>query len=273
MYTLVAVGADPEFFVQKDGEPFPICGQLGGTKKEPILLFNDGFSGYQEDNVMVEFNVMPSRSPEEFYNNTKKVMDHVFKLLADKGLSPVISPSELFKEEYLRIPQAQEIGCIGDVDAWTGERNPTLSADILKNVRTSGGHVHVSFLTEEGLPSIEDKETLVQALDLYLGVPSVLLDTDSRRRSFYGKPGAYRERSYGIEYRALSNFWIRTKKETEWVFQQVQRAITGLNRVSVSKLPLYWSKDDENMTRETISSGNQHMAKILMRKYGVEVPA
>src|SRR5438132_14188438 len=71
------LGADPELFViAKKGEEFgkntiiPICGRIGGTKTNPIWVpkgtltsyirldeRGKGDFGYQEDNVMFEFNI------------------------------------------------------------------------------------------------------------------------------------------------------------------------------------------------------------------------
>ena len=52
-------------------------------------------------------------------------------------------------------------------------------------------------------------------LDLFLGIPSVLIDKDMtqiNRRQAFGTAGAYRSKSYGLEYRVLSSWWV-TKPE------------------------------------------------------------
>jgi hypothetical protein len=63
-------------------------------------------------------------------------------------------------------------------------------------------------------------------LDLFLGVPSVLMDDGEERKQMYGKAGAYRPKKYGAEYRTLSNFWIFDKKLIGWVWDQSERALT-----------------------------------------------
>ena len=49
-------------------------------------------------------------------------------------------------------------------------------------------------------------------MDYTLGLDSLLLDSDTRRRSMYGRAGSFRFKEYGIEYRTLSNFWIKNNK-------------------------------------------------------------
>jgi len=55
-------------------------------------------------------------------------------------------------------------------------------------------------------------------MDLYLGVPSVLMDKGELRKQLYGKAGAYRMKPYGVEYRTLSNFWIFSDTTIGWVW-------------------------------------------------------
>mgnify|MGYP003511945562 CR=1 FL=1 len=51
----LTIGADPEMFLYSETEEkfVPVCGLVGGTKKEPIPVTKEGHS-LQEDNVMVE---------------------------------------------------------------------------------------------------------------------------------------------------------------------------------------------------------------------------
>lgn len=62
---------------------------------------------------------------------------------------------------------------------------------------------------------------------MFLGVPSIVLDDDKERRSLYGSAGSFRFKEYGIEYRTLSNFWLKNKDFMSWVFDQTQLAITS----------------------------------------------
>ena len=41
----------------------------------------------------------------------------------------------------------------------------------------------------------------------------------------YGKAGAFRPKTYGVEYRTLSNAWLFSKKLQSFVYRGVQRAV------------------------------------------------
>ena len=84
-------------------------------------------------------------------------------------------------------------------------------------VADAGGHVHVG-----GVEDINPK-TMVRMLDLTVGLLDIF-DTDTRRREFYGQPGRYRDKPYGVEYRSLSNFWIQKDSTIEMVYDGVIQA-------------------------------------------------
>src|SRR3546814_5830384 len=82
-------------------------------------------------------------------------------------------------------------------------------------MRCAGGHLHVGWTEGESLGSIQhvmNCSDLVKQLDWYVGLWSLGKDKDKVRRSLYGKAGACRIKPYGVEYRVLSNFWIKNKK-------------------------------------------------------------
>jgi hypothetical protein len=112
-----------------------------------------------------------------------------------------------------------------------------------------GGHIHIS----------EYNVDLIRYMDLYLGVPSILMDTDTRRRELYGKAGAYREKPWGLEYRVLSNFWYKTPELIGWVWDQCERATEADH-------PVDWSA-----VRSIIDTGDITGAKELCYRYNLEV--
>ncbi len=69
---------------------------------------------------------------------------------------------------------------------------------------------------------------LVKQLDYFLGIPSLLLDKDEERRHLYGKAGAFRPKPYGVEYRVLSNFWLKSPELMRWVYNTTHLAISEL---------------------------------------------
>lgn len=58
---------------------------------------------------------------------------------------------------------------------------------------------------------VQNPYPIIPLLDLFVGIPSVLIDRDEgakERRKQYGKAGDFRYQPHGIEYRTLSNFWL-----------------------------------------------------------------
>lgn len=208
------IGADPEFFLKnKDGHQSAI-GLIGGSKHEPKPLDKEGFA-ILEDNVAVEFNIAPAHNHEEFIKNIQYVLKELHKTLPQYEFST--ESAVIFPKEQLQHPQAQEFGCEPDFNVWTMEPNPRPAAPN-QDLRSAGGHVHIG--TE--LDSIE----VIKAMDLFVGVPSIEKDKHgAMRRQLYGKAGACRFKSYGVEYRTLSNFWIFSKELIEWVYNQTQKAL------------------------------------------------
>ena len=103
--------------------------------------------------------------------------------------------------------------------------NPTVNAHeksfkrvtgLREKFRAGGGHIHLGMPTSIKLDT-EKANRMVMLMDIIAGNSCVLLDRDpdnARRRKNYGRAGEYRLKSYGLEYRVLSNFWL--KKYVLW---------------------------------------------------------
>jgi hypothetical protein len=92
-------------------------------------------------------------------------------------------------------------------------------------LRTCGGHVHIGYPLElEEDPKFDLR--LIQSMDLHLGIAASQIDPDITRRKLYGKAGCFRKPDTGrMEYRVLSNFWLRHPDYIRWVYEQTQAAI------------------------------------------------
>src|SRR5882757_7280897 len=66
-----SVGADPEFFVRRNGHIIPAHDFGCGTKQTPAITPH---GTVQVDGLALEANVMPSAIREEFVQNVKNVM-------------------------------------------------------------------------------------------------------------------------------------------------------------------------------------------------------
>lgn len=219
------VGSDIEVFVKNTvtGKIISAEGLIGGTKKEPLKLDRRGCA-LQEDNVMAEFNVNATNNPQDMYEDIVYVLNTLTSRLPE-GFDIEIAASAIIPEEFLQTPQAQEIGCDPDFNAWMGCANIPPAIESLNGLRTCGGHIHIGYDNPTKTTSI----ALIKALDLFLTLPSILKDTDSRRREVYGKAGAYRIKPYGVELRTLSNFWIKDLESVKFVFNAVAKAINFVN--------------------------------------------
>lgn len=258
MIKLITLGADPEVFVTKDSNPFPSFGLIGGaSKKNPKHLGNGFF--VQEDNVMIEFNIPPSTTEDDFVRNIQGGITRILLELEGYGID--IVPSMQFTPELLVNPKAQEFGCEPDFNAYSGdEQGKPMFID--ENLRFAGGHVHLGL---EGSLSLADKQDIVKAMDLFLAVPAVLKDKDFLRRTAYGTAGRYREKPYGLEYRTLSNFWIASPDNIKWTYQNAHKAVMFVNenRAEIKKI------SDEVV--ECVNLSDEAAAEKLVKKYNIAV--
>jgi hypothetical protein len=253
------VGSDPELFLMHDNQIIPAIGAVGGTKVDPKPLREPGYF-VQEDNVAVEFNIPPASNKKEWQSSILKGIELVKELLPPEQ-KLIARPSYIFTEDMLRHPQAQIFGCDPDYCAWTKEINkmPEASDNCL---RVCGGHVLVGYDD----PNQETNIELIKAMDLYLGVPSVLLDGDLARRTMYGKAGAFRHKSFGVEYRTLSSFWLASPEYIDWVYDGVQKAVEFVNSTTV--LPINIS----TKIVKAINENNIGIAAVLVDKYNITIP-
>lgn len=251
------IGADPELFLTNaNGKLISAVGLIGGTKAEPRPIPNlpDGFC-VQEDNVAVEFNIPPAASSKIFVNSIQSALKYIEDFVGKLNLRMEIVPSAVFAATELNTPAARRFGCEPDFNVWQLKDNPPPRARN-KRLRSAGGHGHIAFT--------EDNIGLGRACDLFVGCPSIMFDPDTRRRLLYGKAGAIRHKNYGIEYRTLSNFWIRRAEWTEMVFNQFQQAVAFVR--SGASIP----EEDAKLIILCINESNLDALKVLTAKYKLE---
>lgn len=201
------IGADPEFFVSQGGKPVSAWGLIPGDKKDPYKV---PYGAVQVDGMALEFNINPAKGEAGFLRNLDAVMHQIMDMVP--GYEYYDRPVAEFGKEYIdqQHPDAKRLGCEPDFNAYTGDVNPTPDADT--PFRTASGHVHIGWTN--GVDPMdpghfEACRVLTKALDVFLGVPSLYWDDDVKRRQLYGKAGAFRPKPYGMEYRTLSNRWLR----------------------------------------------------------------
>lgn len=191
---VIALGTDPEFFIRdtKNECYVSVEGLIGGTKDKPLQITEDGHA-LQEDNVMLEICVPPAVDAVTMHNNIQYVINEANNRLMkiNPDYMVVVMASAEFKKEDLQSDQAIRVGCDPDRNAWFNMDNPI--PELPETVRFAGGHIHISYVD----PTEEDNIRIVKALDMFLGVPAVLMDIDDKRKEIYGTPGRYRSKKYG----------------------------------------------------------------------------
>lgn len=250
------IGSDPELFLTNGKHCISAIDKFPGDKKNPVE-WKDGVM-VQVDNCSVEYNTPVTTSKDQWVRAHSSAYRQISEFAAEKfGLKLAIIPSTVFPEEELQDPRAWIMGCEPDYNAWLKQWNPKPHCAI-EEMRSCGGHVHI------GLPKFTEYEVieLVKLVDMHIGVPGLIVDTDDRRRLLYGKAGAMRFKPYGVEWRTGSNFWIQTEERVAWVYEQVNKALIALE--SGFRAP--------DIVREIIDTGNRLEAAKFCQTYNMEVP-
>jgi hypothetical protein len=246
------LGCDPEtFLVDKNGKPISAIGYIKADKWNPMQIpdMPKGFT-LQEDNVSLEYGIPPAASAQEFIGSINAVMQKSLDYLPELSFSKL--SCIIFPEDQMEHPLAHIFGCEPDFDAWADKENrkPEPPHPFM---RSAGGHIHVE--TEK------DGKSVVRLMDLFLGVPSVLMDTGEDRKKLYGKAGAHRIKPYGVEYRTLSNFWIFSDRLIQWAWDNTQRAVESELDVSVYA----------DRILQAINGNDKEVAKQLVEEFNLEV--
>lgn len=218
----LTIGTDPEVFLRnQSGEFFSAHDLVPGSKQSPHPVTSGAL---QPDGVAAEFNIDPASTSEEFVTNISTVMKKLQEQIASirPDLVIAISPTAVFSEEYFKsLPDsAKDLGCTPDFNAYTGKQNSPPSTS--EPFRTGSGHIHVGW--GEGFLRADRKHfqlcrDMTKQLDSVLYFASLLWDKDEKRRTLYGKIGAFRPCRYGVEYRPMSNAYLSSQKVQEYVFE------------------------------------------------------
>lgn len=227
----ITIGADPELFLSKDGKPFSAYGLIPGNKKAPHKVDQ---GAVQVDGMALEFNIDPVETLEQFNHNIDSVLKTLRNMVPKDYIFDFASSVKFDDDHFKAQPnEATVIGCDPDYNPYTlKEYAPPMTND--SATRAAGGHVHVGW--GSGFDVADQAHfkacaKMAKAMDYFVGIPAILLDnspSSDARMATYGRPGAFRPKPYGVEYRFLSNFWVQNEHYRELVFNQTQRAFNYL---------------------------------------------
>lgn len=249
------LGSDPELMLKRSGQLVSAIPIIKGTKLEPISL-RDGMA--QHDNVNAEFGIKPAENENEWVDRHLSVLSQLDTMIGN-DVKLFVAASANFPESELDCEEAKQFACDPDFNAYTCEMNFIDDDAGEKTLRSCGGHIHVGLdeLTED----IDLQINAVKAMDIFLGIPSLLLDKDPtshRRRELYGKAGAHRPKPYGIEYRSLGNFWISHPSLTRLMWRLTRDALEALGNKHLAGI-------NEKAVRTTIDKALTNKAERAMK--------
>ena len=115
-------------------------------------------------------------------------------------------------------------------------------------------HIHVGY----NRPTVPESLRMVKLLDIFLGIPSVIIDPDKERRKLYGRAGAFRLTKYGFEYRTLSSYMMSKDSILNLVWDLLMLAINfdGLPNVF-----------DKNQIQYIINESDVEEAKKFLNNF------
>jgi len=265
------IGTDPEFFLKKGDKYISAIPYIKGSKHKPVMLPSGGT--IQRDNVAVEFATVPAESGKDFVDKVKDCLKDTLDMIpGDYEL--VVEPSATFEETELTDPEALEFGCEPDFSAYLLAENEKPWCED-STFRSCGAHIHVGYLDGKGeaikglefLKEFKGKIETVKAMDLLHGIASTILDDSLaavKRKELYGKAGCHRPTEYGVEYRVLSNYWM---KSPELVMLMDSLTKDALSLVSSGKLKEVLDSISEYVLQDVINNGRIKKATELIEKH------
>lgn len=235
-------GADPEFFIRELKTKKIITADRLLPSKNNKMKLTGGQAFF--DGCQAEININPSGCREyvqdNIFYNLKELDKHINKDKKDYQFW-VTAAVKMDKKSIMDAdPECRRFGCDPSLNAYTAPRHINLNGRT-HLYRYAGGHIHL------GCGKLLDKENkeLIKLMDRIVGIPATLLDTELpsiRRRMYYGQAGEYRIQPHGVEYRTLSNFWLRAPELASLmmglarvaytVFKDGRESIDAINRVA-----------------------------------------
>lgn len=258
-FSNVTIGADPELFIvdtSANNKVISSIGMIPGEKGKPYTEGMEPGYGVEIDNILGEFNIPPAHNQSDFVHSIMYMQNWIRNFV--KKVNPAFDiqcvASRIVDEDQLNHPIAKLFGCSIDFNVYTESPNEKPKGENT-NLRSAGFHVHIGYNNPNTPQSLE----LVQYLDAYLGLYSVTVDPDTKRRSLYGKAGCFRLTPYGVEYRVLSSYMMSSRDLIAEVYNRTLRAIYSCE----DELPI----PDPNDIIRTINTSDQKRAQLLINDY------
>jgi hypothetical protein len=245
---VVYLGCDPEFFLSEDGEI------VGSEKAIP----EKGINGHEyydneivRDGIQVEIHPLPSTCRQTLASYIHDCFKTMVNQLDKKYKIDFSQVAHITKKEMDSLSdKSKEFGCSPSLNIYEGESKIEVNASEYMK-RSAGGHIHLGLSKHYFTKTLKNcvfkdfnPKIAAQLLDMVLGNTCVIIDRDEsniERRKIYGKAGEirtpnckiiddklvpdYNGDNYRIEYRTLSNFWLKSYVLMSLVFNLARLAI------------------------------------------------
>lgn len=277
--TTFTFGADPELFLfdkeqKKVVSSIPV---LKRNKENPIEIAK-GVKIYA-DNALVELAFPPAENKHQFietlrtaFARTKEYFGNRYSLLPQAAyeyernqLKDKLHYVKDGKEETMT---AWDIGCNPSFDVYRRCENKIRKFE--NGFRSGSFHIHIGnkyYKTDANgkLLTNESRSAAVKLMDIFVGVPSILFDKDKTapiRRKLYGRAGECRKTPYGIEYRVLGNFALRSPELVSLVFDLTQYALSYINDGREKEI---LNRINPNTIMKAINANDKILAKQILK--------
>jgi hypothetical protein len=284
-------GADPEFIVVNNDEFKSAIGVL--SRKENATLKNK--NKYYFDNVLAEIAILPGKNKSEVLSNFKTALHDLAKLIKPNKF--IIKASGHYPKKELACPEAKIAGCNAEWSVYSLQEVYPPDEDVemmdgyyqfKTSFRSAGGHIH---LGSENLLDSMVNHNVIRMMDLFLGIPSIFLDTDETsrsRRKIYGHAGSHRQPDHGLEYRTLGNFWFSSPELVSLIYDLSEFSLEFVDKKYHER---FWSVNEDlldeedpsvaytcfgydvNSLRKAIDTCNKKTAEKFMMFIGNYLPA
>ena len=225
-----------------NNKPISGVGLIGGTKKNgvPISSKTQGCLK-EEDNVGCEFTVPPvdfkdANSVLTLRNYITDCIYYTNTDLKSKGLRLANVSSLDYDDEQLNSETAQRFGCEASYDIYTNTVSKRPTPTEVGSLRSFGFHIHLglesSSIEMSPRERGEHSDKIIFLCDLFLGLPSIILDADEKRRKIYGNLGDHRFTSYGLEYRTLGGYMFKHIKFIGLMLERINNIMQSEEEVN-----------------------------------------
>lgn len=215
-------GCDSEFFLFNSKKGRYECAaeaDVPGTKAKPHKLTH---GTVQIDGTAVEIGTRPATSGYEFGYYLSQTLREVRELIP-KHFKFMFRPSVTYEKKYWEsIPETyKKLGCDPYFNALNSNFEPSPVPKLPQFKSYGGGHLHLGWTKDQELTQSHFWDARIisrQCVEVLSKTRFIWENGVQSSRSTFYNIHAYRPKSYGVEYRGLSNIWLNYPRLWPWLF-------------------------------------------------------